>query len=120
MEEHTSYFSSNTSPSLVRPVGTRWSSDRWRLTALNSQYGDPPLANGEWVEEDGPHYDTDDDGFTYMTAHSVTTVSLQCVANCKNFDCSQPCNDGNDCTDDTCVPGRSVHRPGNPTASRPR
>ncbi len=40
------------------------------------------------------------------------TLRWQCVENCHNDDCSEQCDDGNDCTDDHCVPGQDcVHEP---------
>lgn len=86
-------------------VGSRWGSGSYVLTSIPDLYGQAPLENGQWVEEQGPFYGTDSDGNTYFTWHATTTFSLQCIENCHNTDCSEPCYDGNECTDDTCVPG---------------
>ena len=87
-------------------IGAWWNSDSEFLSSLWGPYWEAPLENGTWTEEEGPTDWTDSGGYTYLGFHLVRTLRLNCIENCKNFDCSQPCWDGNDCTEDTCVEGK--------------
>lgn len=104
--EYTYWRSYNTIPGLVSGIGSWSGSDIYYLVELDDQWGVSPLKNGQSIEEYGPLYTTDNGGFSYIAEHSTTTVTLQCIENCRNFDCSEPCYDGKECTDDTCLPGQ--------------
>lgn len=106
LSEYTYSRGFNTVPGRVSPIGAWWSSDSWHLTGASSLWAEAPLENGQWVEEEGPYEFTDNGGFTYVSAHGVRTFSLQCIENCHNFDCSELCYDGKECTDDTCTKGK--------------
>jgi hypothetical protein len=102
---YTYFQSYNTIPGLVAGIGSRSTTSDYYITGLSSYSDGAILANGQTVEEYGPIYMTDNDGFTFVVEHSKRTITLQCIENCQNLDCSQLCYDGKECTDDTCIPG---------------
>ncbi len=64
-----------------------------------------PAKNGSVTHEPSPEA-------THLSG--FYTISWKCIADCNNNDCSEPCDDGNDCTTDRCEEGSGcIYEPQN-------